>query len=92
MPYDFLDRLDLKPDERKKLLSLMAQGSDTAFKLLALKESSPAAFSGLLGTSERAEEIAQRLRGMLTDDERALLAAESPKFATGALLDPPARN
>lgn len=86
MASHFLDELDLLDQEREKLLSL---GAKSPLSLLLRRKASPEAFDGWVGR-ERAEHIANQLTTLLSDEERAQLAAPPPpRHPLGARLGPP---
>ncbi len=87
MPPEFVTRLRLSDEERRRILSL---GASTPLALLAMRKASPAAFEEFFG-HERAEQIASALLEMLSDQERKLLEAPSPRLPKlGARLRSPA--
>jgi hypothetical protein len=87
MPPDFLRRLNVSEEERRKLASL---GASTPLALLAMRQAAPEAFEAHLGP-QRAGPIAAELFALLSDEERERLAEPAPlPGALGARLSAPA--
>jgi hypothetical protein len=85
-PGHFLNTLPISESARRKLAELSPK---SAFDLLARRRSAPAAFDAHVGTDE-AEAVARALGAVLSEQERAALAAPpaAPR-RLGARLDRP---
>ncbi len=85
MNSDYLNRLEITPEERDRLTDL---GAASPLAVLGIRKAAPEAFDRLLGPA-RAEEIAGQLAALLSEEERAVLDRPVTARSLGARLEPP---